>query len=452
MGRGNYVAWISAQHEKYGRVVRVAPGDLSYIDAQAWKDVYGHRIGEKGNIPKHRVFYGEPINGSRSLLHPSPDVEHARVRKIFTHAFSDKALKEQEPLFQTYVNMLIRKLQQELDMNPQHALDMVKPYNFTTFDIMGDLTFGEPLHLLQKNEYSPWVAVIFNSLKEAMWGRALRYFPLYAALEPYILPKSMKEQRLRHFRYSSERVDRRLAAPTDQPDIWTLVMRYKEDGGLTRDQMHSNAVLFMVAGTETTATLLSGLTFHLLKNPDKMAKLTTEIRTAFAREEEITIEALARLKYLNACLEEGLRIYPPVPAGFPRQVPDEGATICGEFVPPGTTVYVNHLAAFTSELNFAEPKAFIPERWLGDERFTGDVKAALQPFSFGPRNCLGKNLAYHEMRLILSKVLWHFDLELCPESENWADQKIYILWDKRPLMCRLSPVERPDGSRLHSSE
>jgi hypothetical protein len=50
-------------------------------------------------------------------------------------------------------------------------------------------------------------------------------------------------------------------------------------------------------------------------------------------------------------------------------------------------------------------------------------------------------MAYHEMRLILAKTLYHFDLSLCSESERWADQKTYVLWEKGPLMCKLSPVK-----------
>ena len=52
------------------------------------------------------------------------------------------------------------------------------------------------------------------------------------------------------------------------------------------------------------------------------------------------------------------------------------------------------------------------------------------------------SMAYHEIRIILAKVLWHFDLQLCPESEKWNDMKIYIMWDKGPLYCQLKPVKR----------
>lgn len=106
---------------------------------------------------------------------------------------------------------------------------------------------------------------------------------------------------------------------------------------MSRREMYRNSNIFMIAGTETTATLLSGLTYHLLRNPDKMSKLVAEIRQTFATDEDITIERLQALKYLNACVEEGLRMYPPVPAGLPRVVPQGGLSLDGRFVPEGVS-------------------------------------------------------------------------------------------------------------------
>jgi cytochrome P450 len=64
--------------------------------------------------------------------------------------------------------------------------------------------------------------------------------------------------------------------------------------------------------------------------------------------------------------------------------------VCGHYVPPGVSVAVNQYAAFHSADNFAEPLRFIPERWLGDSRFVNDQKHVFQPFTIGPRACLGK--------------------------------------------------------------
>ncbi|TKA73419.1 hypothetical protein B0A49_03039 [Cryomyces minteri] len=443
LAQGKSVSWTQALHNQYGPVVRISPDELSYIDARGWKDIYGHRIAGKTANNKDRMFYGKAVNDVDSIL-LADEAAHSRSRRIFAHAFSDKALKEQEPLFKNYVNLLAVKLNQILGKDPQAKVDVVKYYNFTTFDIMGDLTFGEPLNLLEGSEYNAWVSMIFAGVKASSMMRILRYFPLLDMFWKLMLPKSLEEKRIQHFQYSTDRVDRRLATSTDRPDIWTLVMndQEKEGKGLSVKEMHSNASLFMIAGTETTATLLSGLTYYLLKNPQCMKKLVDELRGAFATDDEITIEALAQLKYLHACLEEALRLYPPVPIGLPRKTPAEGTTICGDWVAGGTTVSVHHYSTYRSEANFREPNSFIPERWLSDPRFVSDNKAALQPFSFGPRNCLGKNLAYHEMRLILSKVLCNFDLSLCEECENWAEQDVYVLWEKHPLLVNLTPVAR----------
>lgn len=110
-----------------------------------------------------------------------------------------------------------------------------------------------------------------------------------------------------------------------------------------------------------------------------------------------------------------------------------------------TSVSIHHSAAYTSPINFYRPEQFIPERWLPEAKnnpsspFFWDRRDVLQPFSAGPRNCIGRNLAFAEMRLILARVLWNFDLELCNESANWSEQKIYTLWEKPALMCKLRP-------------
>jgi cytochrome P450 len=157
-----------------------------------------------------------------------------------------------------------------------------------------------------------------------------------------MIPKSVQERRKQHLTHSSERVDLRLAMKTDRPDIWTYILRHPEtenpEKALSLEQMYSNASTFMIAGTETTATQLAGLTYLLLKHPKEMQKLTTELRSMFPSRGDITMQALAKLEYLNSCLEEGLRYYPPVAVGTPRMAPSQGAVVCGQFVPPGVRI------------------------------------------------------------------------------------------------------------------
>lgn len=450
---GSNVRWTHTLHTRYGPIVRVAPNELSFIEPAAWKDIYGHRTASKPAFAKDEAFYGRDLFAGKTEeagLVRAGDAAHARQRRLVSHAFSDSALRAQERLLRGYVDLLVTKLGQivgkegaEID---KRKVNLVDWFNFTTFDIMADLTFGEALGLLEGSEYTPWVRAVFGSLKMVMLQQVLGRLPGGRWVLDRSIPESVRENRRLHMQHSIERVEKRLARKTERPDIWTYALRYSglEDGvgkGLSMREMHSNAATFMLAGTETTATLLSGLTWMLLKRPDALSRLVKEVRGAFAAREEMTMPALATLEWLNACLEEALRVYPPVPSGLPRITPAQGAVVCGREIPGGTVVSLAHYAAYHSPSNFKNPDSFLPERWLpGAEEFGGDNKHVLQPFSFGPRNCLGKNLAYHEMRLVLATILWNFDLRLCEESDNWTMQDSYLLWEKHPLLVELTPI------------
>lgn len=119
----------------------------------------------------------------------------------------------------------------------------------------------------------------------------------------------------------------------------------------------------------------------------------------------------------------------------------QGNVIAGRFVPGRTSVSISHWSCYHSLDNFQDPEKFAPERWLGDERYKNDRKRALQPFSLGPRNCLGMNLAYAEMRVILARLIWNFDIELCEESRNWVEGiKVFMIYQRPPLNVMLKPI------------
>lgn len=103
--------------------------------------------------------------------------------------------------------------------------------------------------------------------------------------------------------------------------------------GLTAQNLETNSSILIAAGSETTATLLSGATFLLLTHPETLSSLTEEIRSNFKSEDEINFSTVNDLPYLKACLDEALRLYPPTPGGLPRTVPKGGAVICGKHIP-----------------------------------------------------------------------------------------------------------------------
>ncbi|KAK0644869.1 Cytochrome P450 monooxygenase hmp1 [Lasiodiplodia hormozganensis] len=434
---GNILPWCQSLHEKYGEVVRLGSNKVSYINPQAWKDICGHRAHGKFENTKDTHFHIPGENGQHSILSVPSSEEHGRLRKMFSNAFSDKALRQQEPLITQYVDKLVSVVDKAARSQPNAMVNLVELYNCTTFDIIADLVFGEPLGLLESSALSPWVKFIFAHMKTGTILSLAQEYPALAKLFELLTPKSLIEKQKMHRRHTSDRVDKRLSSGIDRPDIWDLILK-KAAGSLSLREQYANAEIFMVGGSETTATLLSGLTYLFLTNPDKMAKAVAEVR-ALPRD-ALNFQGVAHLPYLQACLEETLRLYPPVPVAMPRETAPGGSSILGEWLPEGTSLHIYHYVAYHSPLNFKDPNAFVPERWMGDNRYDSDRKDVLQPFSFGPRNCLGKNLAYHEMRLIMASILWNFDLELSPECTDWFNQKAYIIWEKNDLMVKVKPI------------
>jgi cytochrome P450 len=216
------------------------------------------------------------------------------------------------------------------------------------------------------------------------------------------------------------------------------MLKYNDEKGMTPEELRLTSSLLIMAGSETSATCLSGAIFYLLKNHGWLSRLQKEIREAFQKESEISFASLSHLKVLHAVIQETLRMYPPVAGDMPRMTPSEGAKVCGTYIPPHTRISIPMYPAFRSALNFKNPDTFAPERWLGDEKYADDRRSVLQPFSIGSRNCIGQNLAWAEIRTILARLVWHFDMELMDESRDWVEgQKVYFLWYKPALMVKL---------------
>jgi hypothetical protein len=140
--RGRIPFWIKAQHDKYGRIVRVSPFELSFDREPAWKDIYGSR-------PGHANFHKDPIHvGSVqslpgvSTITMANDEDHARQRRALSHAFSTKALLEQEHIVRQYIDRFADKIREFARQGT--PVNVVDWFAWTTFDIIGDMALGEP--------------------------------------------------------------------------------------------------------------------------------------------------------------------------------------------------------------------------------------------------------------------------------------------------------------------
>ena len=319
-------------HDQYGEVVRIRPNALTYRSPQAWKDIYGHR--KPGTLPfrKDPEFY-MPAAPNQSHLINASEADHSRQKKLLTHAFSERALRDQEPLIVSYIDLFIRRLREYADREEQ--VNVEKWLNLLTFDIVGDLAFGEPFGCLEGSEYHPWVATIFQSIKAGAFLRALSVYPFLAAQVRKVMPKRLIQKRLAHFQMSKDKVARRLATTTARPDFISYILRYNDERGMQRSEIETNAGIIIQAGSETTATVLSACIYYLQKQPSCWQRAIEEVRTAFQADSDITFLATSQLPYLSSIIEESLRMFPPAPSIGPRLVPKGSAMIDGKLVPEG---------------------------------------------------------------------------------------------------------------------
>jgi cytochrome P450 len=415
-------------HDTYGPVVRIAPNELSYSDGAAWKDIYGNR-------PNHLPFKRNPTwfkkmspDEPNSIMGPDEEA-HARMRRAFANSFSEKSLKDQAPVIESYVNAFINKLK------IQKTVDLNQWFNFLTFDISGDLSFGESFDCIKNGKAHPWVEIAQDFGKGLALISSINLYPPFDKLLRYIIPKKIMQRQLDHRQMSAVRAQKRLALDTNRPDFVTPTKKYSDiKSSITDKEWALNMSILVFAGSETTASALSGIMRQLVQNRGTLHRLSGEIREAFSNESQINISSTGNLFYLNAVISEGLRLCPPAVIGVPRVVPDGGDTIGGQYVSGGTYVAFNQFPGNRQARNFRHPNTFLPERFLDQDSKTDDF-SAFQPFGLGRHSCIGLKLAYAEMRLVLARLLYVFDVRLAHENDrwDWGEQDTYIFWEKKPL-------------------
>ena len=214
--------------------------------------------------------------------------------------------------------------------------------NFFTMDVIGDLAFGEPFGCLEAGEYHHWVRTLFSYLKSMSLAAAPRYYPSTEFLFQKLIPRSVLEGQRRHTQYANERINRRLDLKADRPDFMTPFMKNNVNfENMSREEILSTFNFIIVGGSETSATTLTGIFNHLSRNERILDRLCKEIRTKFKQENDITIDAIQQLPYLEAVINEGLRMCNPIPGGLPRVVPDGGDTYDGIYLPGGVSLSIS---------------------------------------------------------------------------------------------------------------
>lgn len=333
-------------HDQYGPIIRIAPNELSYADATAWKDIYHNRPGHQ-QLERNRTWFRKVTPDEPHSLLGWNEEAHARQRRAFANSFSDKSLRDQSPIVESYVDLFINQLKtspsgQQLKTR---TIELSQWFVFLMFDISSDLSFGEPFGSLAARNPHPWVEIAEDFGKGlSLIASVSLYSPLDKLLR-HVIPKHIRQRQLDHRNMSAAFAKKRLALDIDRPDWVGPAKKYSEKKDvLSEGEWAINMTIFIFAGAETTSSALTGILRHLLQSPGAMERATSELRSTFESSSDIKVATTGKLPYLNAVVNEGLRVAPPSVIGVPRIVPKGGEVICGQWVSEGVSIPAHNLA------------------------------------------------------------------------------------------------------------
>ncbi|KAL5499093.1 hypothetical protein ACEPAH_1611 [Sanghuangporus vaninii] len=465
-----WLGWVAAHghrsevvndlHKKYGSFVRLAPNHVSICEPDAIPIIYGH-----GNGTIKSDFYDLFFQFRHNVFSTQSRAEHARKRKVISHVFSQKSVLGFEPYIRQHVSELLEQWDKLCEGGRKgisgndgeggwegrlgRAWFNCKPwFSYWAFDVIGDLAFGAPFGMVRNGRDAAPVAVD-QKVAMAEYGKgeyvndaesvcAVRevpavkvlddrseYAPSLGVLPPWFRPLirqlpwfARQKDALRDFvGVAVAAVAKRLAFPTDRPDILSKLQQGKDEEGrpMGKEELTAEAFAQLIAGSDTIANSACATTYYVAANSRVQAKLQKELDEALGADVSdnpvTTYAQVKNLPYLEAVINEAMRIHSTAGLGLPRVVPDGGLTVCGKTFPKGTVLSVPMYSVHRDpEVWGADADVFRPERWFEDD--LSKLQKSFHPFSFGPRACVGRNLAMTELLIIMSSIFRRFDIVL----------------------------------------
>jgi len=426
--------------------VRIGPNEISINDAGAIQPLLHDLSFEKGRW----YDIGRADKNGEAIHVIRDNTDHGRRRKLWNTAFTTPALRG-------YEHALVDRVKQFAALLSDHSathrsFDIAELLQRFTFDLMGDFSFGGGFEMMAEGgDKTGYTNLIETGMKIMA---PLVHIPW---ILPFLrlLPTPSSADTL--WKMGQERMNMRTETSGPFKDVSFYLSEADEESGAPRpsEVVASDACTVIVAGSHTTMITMSIAFYFLLTNPDVYKRLQEEIDAYFPGDEEpIQTARQSEMKYLNAVINETLRLYPALGTGSQRTPcgGTGGAMVSGKFVPEGTYASIATFSLHRDQRYFSpSPDTFIPDRWLptsspeppkltnvGPERRHNPD--AFIPFSAGPANCIGKNLAYQEMRMLLCYVLKYFELEIVAPVEKEGEAKWdegiedYLLLVKRPLL------------------
>lgn len=374
-------------------------------------------------------------------------VDHTRKRKLIAHAFSPKSIHEFEPYMSSNVSRWVVQLDSislQLTRSGYAKMNMMPWMSYLAFDIIGDLAFGSPFGMVEKGKdetevqlehngpvsYAPAVEVLNRR------GEVSSTFGLLPALRPWAkwLPdpffrlgvdavKNLNGIAVAAVRTRLNAAEKGVTEDLERNDILARLLEGKDANGqkMGRQEVTAEALTQLIAGSDTISNTACAVFYWILHGERArpgsiITQLQAELDAAIPSSTPVaTYASVKHLPILKRYIDEGMRLHSTSALGLPRIVVGEaGVSFDGEHFPPGTVLSVpSYTIHHMAEIWGPDVEEFKPERWL---KLSERQRLAFNPFSYGPRACVGQNVAVMELQIIIGTVFRRYEFELLQEK------------------------------------
>ncbi|XDV17065.1 hypothetical protein PO909_016511 [Leuciscus waleckii] len=287
----------------------------------------------------------------------------------------------------------------------------------------------------------PFVIPVLEKMDLAFFPTSVTDF-FYAALQKIKSERVANDHKKKRVDFLQLMVDSQTAGKTQHGEEHT-------EKGLSDHEILSQSMIFIFAGYETSSSTLSFLFYNLATNPEAMKKLQEEIDETFPNKAPVDYEAVMNMDYLDAALNESLRLF-PVAARLER-VCKKTVEINGVIIPKDMVVMIPTFALHRDPDYWSDPESFKPERFTKGNKETIDPYMYM-PFGLGPRNCIGMRFAQVTMKLVIVEILQRFDVSVCAETQVPLELGVSgFLAPKDPIKLKLKPRTASDICKNNKS-
>lgn len=285
-----------------------------------------------------------------------------------------------------------------------------------TVDGVAGLAFGAPVNTLESG--GDVIQKHLDHIFPAILQRALSAFPIwryYPSAEDQALLGHVAaiQGAIRGFiTLARERMQAHAELAEHPSNLLEalLAAAQKEDGAITDDEVAGNVFTMLLAGEDTTANTLAWLIWLLARNPTALARCAEEVQAVAPELESLSMEEIAGLDYLDACISEAMRLKPVAPTIILEAM--RPTTVGDVQIEAGTLVWGIYRHDTLDARFFPDPQAFEPQRWLqGGAQGMDSAKRVAMPFGGGPRICPGRYLALLEIKMAMAMLLANFHLD-----------------------------------------